>query len=310
MHRRRFIWKLGCAGIAMLCNPFSPVSSLEAKDAKPSVLRKKIPGTGELIPVIGMGTWITFNVGKIQRLRDQRTQVLQAFLDAGGTVIDSSPMYGSSEEVVGYAITKLGGREKVFAATKIWTSDTAEGGEQFKDSLSRWGLPDFELEQIHNLVNWQDHLSFLQDLKKEGRIRYLGITTSHGRRHADFARIMEQYDLDFVQFTYNLTNRDVENSLLPLAQERQIAVIINRPFGGGGLIRRLKQKPLPPWHQELECQNWPELALKFIVSHPAVTVAIPATSKVAHMKENMGAVHGRLLEERERQRLLQYVANL
>ncbi len=310
MHRRRFIWKLGCAGVAILCNPLNPGASLQAKGAGASLLRKSIPSTGELIPVIGMGTWITFNVGKIQQLRDQRTQVLKAFLEAGGTVIDSSPMYGSSEEVVGYAIDKLGAREKVFAATKIWTSDAAEGKEQFEDSLSLWGLSDLELEQVHNVVNWQDHLPFLQNLKEEGRIRYLGITTSHGRRHADVARLMEQYDLDFVQFTYNLANREVENSLLPLAEERQIAVIINRPFGGGGLIRRLKQKPLPAWHQELDCQNWPELALKFIVSHPAVTVAIPATSKLAHMKENMGGVRGRLLEEKERQRLLEYVINL
>lgn len=310
MLRRRFIWKLGCAGFTIACNLFIPGPASQAKGAKASILRKQIPSTGELIPVIGMGTWITFNVGKVQSLRDHRTKVLKAFLDAGGTVIDSSPMYGSSEEVLGYAISELNAREKVFAATKIWTRDAAEGQEQFKDSLSLWGLSNFELEQVHNLVNWQDHLPFLQDLKEEGKIRYLGITTSHGRRHAEFARLMKQYDLDFVQFTYNLANRDVENSLLPLAKERQIAVIINRPFGGGELIRRLKQKPLPPWHQELDCRNWPELALKFIVSHPAVTVAIPATSQLAHMKENMGAVRGRLLEEGERQRLLNYVANL
>jgi len=310
MQRRTFIWKLGCAGIAILCDPFNPGFCLQAKGGATSALRKKIPGTGESIPVIGMGSWITFNVGKIQRLRDQRTRVLKAFLDAGGTVIDSSPMYGSSEEVLGYAISKLGARERVFAATKIWTTEAAEAREQFQNSLSYWGLSDLELEQIHNLVNWQDHLPFLQNLKEEGKIRYLGITTSHGRRHAEFARLMEQYNLDFVQFTYNLANRDAENSLLPLAKEKQIAVIINRPFGGGGLIRRLKQKPLPAWHQELDCQNWPELALKFIVSHPAVTVAIPATSQLAHMKENMGAVRGRLLEERERQRLLKYVVNL
>lgn len=274
------------------------------------MLRKKIPKSGELIPVIGMGTWITFNVGKIQTLRDQRTQVLKAFLDAGGTVIDSSPMYGSSEEVLGYAISRLGAQEKVFAATKIWTWDAAEGKEQFQDSKSLWGLSSFELQQIHNLVNWQDHLSFLQSMKEEGKIRYLGITTSHGRRHADFVRLMEQYDLDFVQFTYNLANREAENSLLPLAKEKGIAVIINRPFGGGGLIRRLQQNFLPAWHQALDCKNWPELALKFIVSHPAVTVAIPATSQLVHMKENMGAVRGRLLEESERQRLLEYVGNL
>ncbi|MDJ0623959.1 MAG: aldo/keto reductase [Desulfocapsaceae bacterium] len=310
MQRRTFIGKLSCAGIAILFNPFNLSYSLQAKEAIAPILKKKIPSTREMIPVIGMGTWITFNVGKIKSLRDQRTEVLKAFLNAGGTVIDSSPMYGSSEEVLGYAINKLAAQEEVFAATKTWTSDAAEGKEQFKESQSLWGLSDFELQQVHNLVNWQDHLPFLQELKKEGKIRYLGITTSHGRRHAALARLMEQYDLDFVQFTYNLANRDVENRLLPLAREKQIAIIVNRPFGGGRLIRHLKKQPLPEWHQELACNNWPELALKYIVSHPAVTVAIPATSKLEHMRENMGAVRGRLLVEEERQRLLKYVVDL
>ncbi len=310
MQRRTFIGKLSCAGITILFNPFNLSYSLQAKEAIAPILKKKIPSTREMIPVIGMGTWITFNVGKIKSLRDQRTEVLKAFLNAGGTVIDSSPMYGSSEEVLGYAINKLAAQEEVFAATKTWTSDAAEGKEQFKESQSLWGLSDFELQQVHNLVNWQDHLPFLQELKKEGKIRYLGITTSHGRRHAALARLMEQYDLDFVQFTYNLANRDVENRLLPLAREKQIAIIVNRPFGGGRLIRHLKKQPLPEWHQELACNNWPELALKYIVSHPAVTVAIPATSKLEHMRENMGAVRGRLLVEEERQRLLKYVVDL
>lgn len=291
---------LGAVGIGL---PYYDVFA-----GKDKLLSKAIPKSGERLPVIGMGTWITFNVGAIQSLRDQRTQVLKKFLTAGGTVIDSSPMYGSAEEVLGYAINKLGVQNKIFAATKVWTSSGSEGRQQVEDSFKLWGLNKMELQQVHNLVNWREHLDYLLDLKKKKQIRYVGITTSHGRRHRDFESVMKSHDIDFVQLTYNIDNRVVESRLLPLAKEKKIAVIVNRPFGGGTVIDRVKAKPLPPWSRDMGCKNWADILLKYIVSHPAVTVAIPATSKVEHMTENMQALQGRFLTTKERKQVEAYVA--
>lgn len=262
------------------------------------------------VPRIGMGTWITFNVGRDQRLRDARTEVLREFFKHGGGMIDSSPMYGSSEEVVGYALKKLNYPKSAFTATKVWTSDSAEGLQQMKTSQDLWGVKKFDLMQIHNLDGWKLHLPTLMKMKAEGQIKYVGITTSHGRRHDEFEKVMREHPLDFVQLTYNMVDRDAEKRLLGLAKDRNIAVIANRPFDGGDLMKKFSGKPLPAWASEFECANWAEFFLKFVVSHPAVTCAIPATSRVDHMRENMGASRGRLPDVREREKMIKYLASL
>ncbi|ALS99200.1 aldo/keto reductase [Lacimicrobium alkaliphilum] len=265
---------------------------------------------GVQIPAIGMGTWITFNVGKLRTLRKQRAQVLDRFFRLGGRVIDSSPMYGSAEEVVGYALEHTGHNDKVFSATKTWTSSVEQGKEQFSHSLDYWQQQKINLLQIHNLVNWQGHLETLQELKQASRIDYIGITTSHGRRHSELEKVMLNAPVDTVQLTYNLIDRQAEQRLLPLAREKGIAVIANRPFQGGPLVDRLQRYALPGWAAELGCDTWPALLLKFIIGHPAITCAIPATSKVEHMQENMQACKGPLPDQQQRQQLLAYVSQL
>ncbi|MGJ3261378.1 MAG: aldo/keto reductase [Rhodospirillales bacterium] len=301
--RRRFIGLTAAvAGLGL--------TGLPAFAAGPDVLTKAIPKTGERIPAIGMGTWITFNVGEDKKLRDARTQVLAKFFEMGGGMIDSSPMYGSSEAVVGYGLDKLGRTDGLFSATKVWTPLTAHGEEQIEDSRRLWGLGTFDLFQVHNLLNWEDHLQTLRAEKAAGRIRYIGITTSHGMRHDGMEEIMRSEDIDFVQLTYNAVDRDAEARLLPLAAERGIAVICNRPYRRGGLIDHVQRHPLPAWSRDAGAGNWPEFLLKFIVSHPAVTCTIPATTQVVHMTENMGALRGPIPDEKMRRRMAEYVGNL
>lgn len=273
-------------------------------------LTKKIPKTGEAIPVIGMGSSITFNVGDDVELRNERTKVLNAFFNMGGGMIDSSPMYGSSEAVIGHGLRALKQTPNLFSATKVWTPFTGSGVKQIKHSTDLWGVQKFDLLQIHNLVNWRAHLETLQEMKQQGAVRYIGITTSHGRRHGDFEEIMKTEDIDFVQFSYNIQDRDAERRLLPVALERNLAVIINRPFQRGSLFSQFASQPLPNWAREIDCQNWAQFLLKFIVSHEAVTCAIPATSQVAHMQENMGAALGRLPDQTMRQRMIDYCDSL
>ncbi len=280
-----------------------------AKSA-PDILRKAIPATGERLPVIGMGSWITFDVGDDPARRAQRLEVLRTFFEQGGAVIDSSPMYGSSEEVIGYCLARLDDTEALFAATKVWTYVQALGRRQMEKSEQLWGTERFDLMQIHNLLDWQAHLETLLEWKATGRVRYIGITTSHGRRHDDFEAVMASQPIDFVQFTYNILDREAEERLLPLAAERGLAVIINRPFRRGVLFDLLQRHPLPDWAGEIDCANWAQFLLKFIVSHPAVTCAIPATSRVDHMSENMGALRGRLPDPEQRAHMIDYVESL
>ena len=301
--RRAVLGSLGALGLAAVAGP--------GRAAAPSgLLTRPIPGHGETLPVIGMGSWITFDVGSDRRARSTRVEVLRAFFEAGGAMIDSSPMYGSSEDVIGDALAQLGGAESLFSATKVWTPSVRRGPEQMETSLRLWGVEGFDLLQVHNLVEWEGHLETLRAWKAEGRVRYLGITTSHGRRHATMERLMTTEPLDFVQFTYNVVDREAERRLLPLAAERGLAVIINRPFRRGALFDAFERKPLPPWASEIDCANWAQFFLKFVVSHPAVTCGIPATSRVEHMRENMGAGYGRLPDPALRQRMLRYVEDL
>ncbi|MGM0594955.1 MAG: aldo/keto reductase [Pseudomonadota bacterium] len=274
-------------------------------------LTRPIPASGERLPVIGMGSWITFDVGDDPILRMKRCEVLGSFFQLGGGMIDSSPMYGSSEAVIGHCLEQLESTPNLFAATKVWTPGRRIGIDQMEHSRRRWGVERFDLMQIHNMLDWQTHLETLKAMKAEGAIRYIGITTSHGRRHGELERVLEREEaFDFVQFTYNVIDREVEQRLLPLAQERGLAVIINRPFRGGSLFDRVAGKPLPAWTAEIGCEHWAQFFLKFIVSHPAVTCAIPATTKVAHMRENMAAATGPLPSRRQRRRMLDDLRSL
>ncbi|QSP96352.1 aldo/keto reductase [Marinobacter salinisoli] len=307
MTRRQFVIGTALSGLALTT---CPVLANQQGSAPAATIMRAIPSSGEKIPVIGMGTWITFNVGSDPYLIDQRTRVLEAFLDTGGSVVDCSPMYGSSAQVVGRALEALQAHDRVFSASKVWTADESATRKQTEMSLGKWGVDRFDLQQIHNLVGWQGHLDRLREMKASGDIRYLGITTSHGRRHQDLVRIMETEELDFVQLTYNVLDREAEERLLPVAQERGIAVLVNRPFQGGQLFRRYDAEPLPEWAPEAGINSWAELFLKYVISHPAVTCAIPATSKVEHMKENMAALYGNLPTPSQRQQLAAHVRAL
>ena len=276
----------------------------------PSPLTRPIPSSGEALPVVGLGSWITFNVGNDPVARDARAEVVRAFFAEGGRLIDSSPMYGSSQPVIGHALAKLGHPATLFSAEKVWVGDAARGAGQMAASRAHWGVPRFDLMQVHNLLAWEEHLPRLQAMKAAGQLRYVGISTSEGRRHAELERILRTQAIDFVQLTYNLLDREVEQRLLPLAQERRIAVIVNRPFRQGDLLDRLRGHPLPGWAREIGCDGWAQVALKFVVSHPAVTCAIPATSQVAHLRQNMGAARGRLPDATLRARMARDVAAL
>jgi diketogulonate reductase-like aldo/keto reductase len=277
--------------------------TLLAQPINPTMPSRVVPSTRQTVPVVGLGSWITFNVGRDQQLRAECVRVVQAFLERGGRVIDSSPMYGSSQDVIGHALRTFNATEQVFAADKVWTGDGTQGATQAEASRRLWGVPRFALLQVHNLLNWQAHLPVLLRLKAEGRIGHVGITTSEGRRHAEFEQLMRTQPLDFVQFTYNPLDREAEQRLLPLAADRGIAVLVNRPFQQGDLTRRLERHPLPAWADEAGATSWAQLVLKFILAHPAVTCVIPATSQVAHVRENLAAAHGPLPNAALRRRI-------
>jgi|SRR5215207_8948953 len=275
-----------------------------------TLLARSIPSTGEAIPAIGLGTWITFNVGDDIELRKECAAVMEAFFQLGGRVIDSSPMYGSSQEVIGYGLPKLKVPSGLFAADKVWTPSPAHGPQQIEQSRSFWGIPRFDLLQVHNLVAWEAHLPALFEMKAQGKLRYVGITTSEGRRHDLIEKIMRSEPIDFIQVTYNIIDREVEDRILPLAQDRGIGVIVNRPFQQGELTRRLEGEALPEWSGEIGSSTWAQFILKYILSHPAVTVAIPATTRVDHVRENLSAASGPMPDQSMRLRMAEYVRDL
>ncbi len=306
-HRREFLKRslnlaLAAAGVSA-----SPWPLLAASQ---TLIRKSIPASGELLPVIGMGTSRTFDVSDDPDTLKQLTEVLQIFFDRGGAVVDSSPMYGEAEQVTGDVLKRIKNKQSLFAATKVWTWGREEGIQQMQRSMRRMGVDRFDLIQIHNLRDWQVQLQTLQEWKAEGKVRYIGITTSHGRFHDELESILQEEELDFVQFSYNITNPTVEQRLLPIAQERGIATLINRPFARGDLFAAVRGKSLPAWAKEFDCQSWGQYFLKYVVSHPAVTCAIPATSKPKHMRDNMGAGYGKLPDAAMRKRMREYFLSL
>ena len=299
--RRSFLASLAATGVASLPLPRFGL-------AQTGLLTKPIPSSGEELPLVGLGSWITFNVGDDPVARDACADVMRVFFSEGGRLIDSSPMYGSAQEVIGYGLKKLGDTSKVFSADKVWTG--GDGPEQIKQSRARWGVQRFDLLQVHNLLSWEKHLDTLFAMKAAGKLRYVGITTSHGRRHRELEDVMKAHSLDFIQVTYNVVDREVEKRILPLASEKGIAVIANRPFQQGALIDGLEGEPRPEWAAEIGAKNWAQLLLKFIVSHPALSCAIPATSKVEHVRENMGVRYGPLPDAKMRERIAAYVEEI
>ena len=279
----------------------------QASSSGSRIATRPIASTGESIPRVGLGSWITFNVGRDPIARAACADVMKAFFDAGGRMIDSSPMYGSAQAVIGEGLARIGRAAPVFAADKVWISSGARGPEQIEESRRLWNLPRFDLLQVHNLLGWETHLPTLFAMKAAGRVRYVGITTSEGRRHREIEAIMRGQPIDFVQVTYNLLDREVEERILPLAGERGIAVIANRPFREGALLHSLERHRLPVWAAEIGCDSWAQFALKFVISHPSVTCTIPATSSVAHVRQNMAAASGQLPDPAMRRRMAAHV---
>ena len=303
--RRWFLGTAAAAGAAVLVRP--PRAFAHPAPTAPgpgAIVTRPIPSTpSEALPLVGLGTWGTFNVGDDPAARDSCTEVMRAFFAAGGRLIDSSPMYGSSQEVIGYGLAKLGRPKQVFAADKVWTPSGAKGPAQIGETERLWGMPRMDLLEVHNVEAWEEHLPTLFAMKKAGKVRYVGVTTSHGRRHDVVEKIMRSQPVDFVQITYNAADREIESRILPLALERKIAIVCNRPFQRGELIQHVERAKLPSYAAEIDCASWPQLLLKFIVSHPAVCCAIPATTRVDHVRENVGASYGRMPDETLRRRI-------
>ena len=250
-----------------------------------------------------MGTWQSFDVGPAAAERQPLEEVCRTFVEMGGALVDSSPMYGRSEAVLGDLAAALGIQRKLFVATKVWTRGRAEGVRQMEESMRKLRVSRLDLMQVHNLVDVEVHLETLRAWKAQGRVRYIGVTHYTAGAHDAVAAILEAHPVDFVQINYSAIEREAEQRVLPVARERGVAVLANRPFAEGALLRRLRSRPLPAWAAEIDCRSWAEALLKFVVTHPAVTCAIPATSKVEHLRENMRAASGRLPDARLRERI-------
>ena len=304
MNRRNALQALAvAAGISQM-----PIQAQGALTGAAKIASRKIPSTGELLPIIGLGTWQTFDVGTEATARAPLEAVLREFAALGGTLINSSPMYGRSEDVVGDLIAALGLRQQLFIATKVWTSGKAAGVAQMEESMQKLKATPLELLQVHNLLDVDTHLGTLSEWKRQKRVRYIGVTHYTSSAYAEVAKVIKAYPVDFLQINYSVAERAAEEKLLPLAQERGIAVIVNRPFAGGELMRRLRAKPVPAWAAEIDCRSWAQLLLKFVISHPAVTCAIPATSRLGHLRDNMAAGSGRLPDEKMRARIAASIA--
>jgi diketogulonate reductase-like aldo/keto reductase len=284
-------------------------SRAQARAESLAMLTRAIPSTGEKLPVIGLGTWQAFDVDLTGDNRRQLGDVLSLFVKLGGRVIDTSPMYGHAEEVIGELTAALGIQHKLFFATKVWTRGKENGIKSMERSMALLRAKRIDLMQVHNLVDVQTQLATLREWKSQGRIRYLGITHYEAGAFADVEKIMRSEKLDFVQVNYSLMERDAEERLLPLAQERGVAVIVNRPFGGGDLFSRTRAKPLPDWAAEFDCHSWAQFFLKWIVANPGVTCAIPATNKPPHLEDNLMGGIGRLPDSKMRQQMVELVSS-
>ncbi|HEX6828927.1 MAG TPA: aldo/keto reductase [Burkholderiales bacterium] len=296
--RRRALRALAAAGAGMLM----PAPGRAAG----AVIERAIPASGEKLPAIGMGSWQSFDVGSDAGGRAAAKEVLRLFVESGGRLVDSSPMYGSSEAVLGDLAAELGVQARLFWATKVWTSGRDSGIRQMEESFRLMRVPRMDLMQVHNLVDVGAHLATLREWKREGRVRYVGVTHYHEGAHAELERVLRGEKLDFVQVNYSLAEPEAEERLLPLAAERGVAVLANRPFGQGALFSRVRDKPLPPWAAEIAVRSWAQYFLKWIVAHPAITCAIPATRNPKHLLDNMGALAGPLPDAALRRRMAEH----
>ena len=298
MHRRDLL--LGVAALA------SPLPRSSNAMASPAMISRPIPSTGEALPVIGLGTSQTFDVGGGAGDRQPLREVLRLMLEAGGKIIDTSPMYGRAEAVTGNLVAETAVRPRVFLATKVWTSGRESGQAQMRRSAELLKSDVIDLIQIHNLLDWRTHLATLRAMRAEGKIRYIGITHYTTGSLTELARILAgEPGIDFVQCAYSLGTRAAETALFPVAAERKVAVIVNRPFEDGGMFRRVRGRALPEWAAEFDCASWAQLFLKYIIAEPAVTCAIPATSDPKHMEDDLQAGTGRLPDARQRQQIRQ-----
>jgi diketogulonate reductase-like aldo/keto reductase len=298
--RRQILKELTAAVIALNL----PERGLTMTDVREKMLTRLIPSTREPLPVIGCGTYRTFDVGATPAERAPLLAVLKVLFGAGGSVIDSSPMYGAAEHVVGDLLAQSQNRSSAFLATKVWTSGKQAGLDQINRSFGLLQDRLIDLVQVHNLLDWKVQLSTLRDLKSAGRIRYVGITHYSASAFAEVESVLRSETLDFLQINYAMNDTAVERRILPLAADRGVAIIVNRPFGGGGLLAKLRNRPLPSWAQEIDCQSWAQVLLKFVLSHPAVTCAIPGTGRPEHMLDNIGAGLGRMPDAALRARMI------
>jgi diketogulonate reductase-like aldo/keto reductase len=284
------------------------VAPILPAEEKRTILQRAIPSSGEMLPVIGLGTSRVFNDASSQR--EPLEQVVATLAKLGGKLVDTAPAYGQAETVTGQIATKLKLRDKLFLATKIGTTGKTEGVQQMERSLELVGKKPLDLIQVHNLTDWEVQLATLQEWKKQGRIRYTGITQSRTSAQDEVARVLQKERVDFVQINYSLMEREAEERVLRVARERGVAVIVNRPFGRGDLFARVRGKPLPDWAGEIDCKSWAQFFLKWIIAHPDVTCAIPATSKPHHMEDNIQGGIGRLPDAKMRQRMVELVSTL
>ena len=301
---RREATRLIAAGATGLLLPLDSSAANESSE----MMTHAIPASGEKLPVIGLGSWQTFDVDLAPDSEKQLSDVLTLFVKLGGRVIDSSPMYGRSEQVIGELAAKLGIRERLFFATKVWTRGKQAGIDSMERSLSRFQTKRIDLMQVHNLVDLETQLATMREWKAQGRFRYIGITHSSTGAHPEVEKVLRSEKLDFLQINYSIMEHDADQRLLPLAQDRQVAVLVNRPFGGGNLFSRVRARPLPDWAAEFDCGSWAQFFLKWIVAHPAVTCAIPATNNPQHLEDNMRAGRGRLPDEKARRRIVEFVS--
>ena len=305
---RREAARLLAQSVASLILARTALAAEGLTEAKLTLLQRAIPASGEMLPVIGLGTWQAFDVGPGAAERQPLEEVLALFVKLGGRVVDSSPMYGRAEQVIGDIATKLNLHRSIFLATKVWTTGKEQGVASMEKSLAKLQTRRIDLMQVHNLVDARTHLATLREWKEQDRTRYLGITHYSSSAYSEVAKLLRSEKLDFVQINYSLLEREAEKEILPLAQERGVAVIVNRPFGGGDLFARVRQKPLPEWASEFDCHSWAQFLLKWIIAHPAVMCAIPATNKARHLEDNMQGGCGRLPDAKLRQRMIDAVS--
>jgi len=304
--RRQFLQSSAALSVAPGLLVGSPAA---AQQNKPAMLKREIPSSGETIPVIGLGTWQTFDVADSTSSRVQLKGVLHEFVSGGGSVVDSSPMYGSSERVVGELADELQIAERLFKATKVWTSGEAAGVRQMDNSMSLMRTNSMDLMQVHNLLDAETHLRTLAEWKQEGKVRYVGITHYHSGGYAPMMSLMKKHQLDFIQINYSMLSEEASREVLPLALDRGIAVLINRPYEAGRLFRTVTNQKLPPWAKEFDCQSWGQFFLKYLLANPAVTCVIPGTSKARHMRDNVAAGFGDLPNVRQRGKMQELITS-